>query len=293
MKTIQPTTAQLRMLADIRGNQWMIREDHARGFALEALEAAERIPMSDKDDGDKWLAQWYDLRRPMWIDSDQVAHVEIRGALLPKCPSIYERIGIATRYKTIMEESKSAISSGAKAILFHIDSPGGAVSGNREAAEFIAELPVPTASHCVGMACSAAYKLAAGTGEIHASPSAQVGNIGTILSWADCTEFWKENGIEFKALTNAGADLKSTFHLEPNETQIEFLQSQIDEMGEQFRDHVIAGRAKAGAKLDPEVFRAGWYFGETALRLGLIDGIGTAEDAQRSIAPNRSKVAFA
>lgn len=289
--TIQPTIAQLRMLADIRGNQWMIREDSIQSFALAALEVKETDPTSDEED-DYW-ENFYDVRRPMYVDSDKVAHIEIKGSLMAKIGKFYEKIGLATRYQTIIDESEAAIRAGAAAILYHVNSPGGTVSGNVEAAKFISSLPVPTAAHCVGLACSAAYKLAAGMGEIHASPSAQVGNIGTILSWADCTGFWAEMGIEFKALTNAGADLKSTFHVEPDDAQIEFLQAQIDEMGEQFRDHVIEGRKNAGAKLDPEVFRAGWYSGEAALRLGLIDGIGDAESARLSIAPKRSKFAFA
>lgn len=147
----------------------------------------------------------------------------------------------------------------------------------------IANLPVPTVAHCHGLACSAAYKLSAGCNYIVASESATVGNIGTIMSWMDCSEFWKENGIEFKALTSEGADLKSTFHLEPNDTQIEFLQEGINEAGRQFREHVATGREKAGATLDPEIWRAGWYSGEKAGELGLIDDIGTAEDARQYV----------
>jgi ClpP class serine protease len=110
---------------------------------------------------------------------------------------------------------------------------------------------------------------------IVAAPSAQVGNIGAILSWADCDAFWEGMGITFKALVSEGADLKSTFHLEPSESQIAFLQESIDEAGKAFRDHVAKGRsAAAGDVLSDEVWRAGWYSGDRAESLGLVDFIG-------------------
>lgn len=272
MQTIQPTISQLRMLASIREEQWMIRPDLVQAFALQALEVAD-ISADFYDD-------FYNKRRPMSIGGDRIATIHIVGALMAKCPPIYEKLGLATRYSTIIEEIDAAVSQGARAILFCIASPGGTVSGNIEAAQAIAALGIPTASHCVGMACSAAYKLAAGTGAIIASPSAEMGNIGTIMSWGDCTEFWKNNGIEFKALVNEGADLKSTFHLEPDEAQIEFLQESINEAGREFRQHVEAGREKAGAAVDAEVWRAGWYHGRRAGELGLIDATGSEEEAR-------------
>lgn len=143
------------------------------------------------------------------------------------------------------------------------------------AVEVIAASAIPISSFCASLACSAAYHLIAGTKRIIASPSATVGNIGTILSWADDTEFWNAMGIEWKALVNEGADLKSTGHLEPDETQIAFLQESINESGKAFRDHVQKHRPGINA----EVFRAGWYSGEKAKALGLTDEIGTLETA--------------
>lgn len=274
MKTIQPTISQLRMLASIRGQQWMIRPDCIQAYALAALEVPEKAELSIT------LEDFFELRPAATIDADGIAHIWIHAALVDSCPPVYEKLGICTRYSTIIAETEAALAQGAKGIVYHVDSPGGTVSGNIEASRMIASLPVPTVAHVHGMACSAAYKLSAGCNAIVATESATVGNIGTILSWMDCTEFWRENGIEFKAIVSGGADLKSTFHLEPNETQVAFLQESVNEAGKQFRDHVTAGREAAGATLDPEIWRAGWYSGERAGQLGLIDQIGSAQDAR-------------
>ena len=283
MTAITPTIGQLRMLSSLRGQQWMVRPDAIQAFALAALDVPEKANSINLDTED-----FFELRPPPWVGPDEIGHVYIQGMLVGSCPPVYGKLGLATCYPTISEETEEMIEAGAKFILYHINSPGGTVSGNVELAEYIRDLAIPTAAYCEGLACSAAYKLASATGAIIASKSAQVGNIGTIMSWQDCTEFWAMQGVEFKALTSDGADLKSTFHLEPNETQLAFLQDSLDEAGGAFREFVSAGRAAAGATVDPEIWRAGWYCGDHALMLGLIDGVGTAQDAANHLTGKES-----
>lgn len=271
------------MLAAVRGNIWLVMEEKAVELALSALELSEKAGSKESWYSDEDLADFYTVRQKMNIDGDGIAHIEVRGVMLLDCPPIQERVGNAIRYKTITGESAAAVEAGASGILYHINSPGGMVTGNAETAEMVMALPIPTASHCDGLACSAAYKLASSTNAIVATKSALMGNIGTILSWTDCSAFWQRWGVEMKAITSEGADLKSTFHLEPNEEQLAFLQESINEAGKGFRDHVAKGRAMAGAELDPEVWRAGWYSGEKAGSLGLIDAIGSAEEARQHL----------
>jgi ClpP class serine protease len=78
-------------------------------------------------------------------------------------------------------------------------------------------------------------------------------------------------GVKSVAITNDGADLKSIGKGELTASQTEFLQEQVDEMGADFKAQVLSTRPN----IDPEVFRAGWYSGDRAKALGLIDQIGT------------------
>ena len=280
MISFTPTIAQLRMLATLRGNMWLVQEQNAVEIGLAALELAERHGKDTREDYE-WLSAYYTLRKPMEIDGSGVAHIEVRGALMHDAAPIYEIVGLVTRYSTIQGETTQAATQGAKAIVYHINSPGGSVLGNVETAEMIFELGIPTVAFCDGLSCSAAYKISSSCNVIVATKSALIGNIGTILSWTDCSEFWKKWGVEMKAITSEGADLKSTFHKEPDDAQVAFLQDSVNRAGAMFREHVKIGRMAAGATLDPEVWRAGWYSGEQALSLGLIDEIGSSEDAQQ------------
>jgi len=281
MISFTPTIAQLKMLASVRGNLWLVMEDKAVELALAGLELSERVGKKESFWTDEDLEDFYTVRKKAFIDGDKIAHIEVRGAMMWDCPSIHERAGLAIRYKTIMDETTAAVNSGAKGVIYRITSPGGTVSGNAEASESVMNLEIPTVAFCEGLACSAAYKLASSTNAIVASKSALMGNIGTILSWTDCTAFWQRWGVEMKAITSEGADLKSTFHLDPNAEQLAFLQESVNEAGKQFRDHVKIGRNAAGAELDPEVWRAGWYSGERAEAMGLIDDIGDHETARQ------------
>lgn len=260
----------------MKGQEWMIRPIDIESMALGALEAYEFF-----DDGPE--EDIYPMRQEATVDENGIATVSVKGGLMQEAPAKLERRGLVTRYSTIISDIEQVREQGARAIAFQVDSPGGTVAGNKETARIIANLPkqgIPTASAVNGLACSAAYKISSGTEVIFATESSEVGNIGTIMTWADCDEFWREQGVEFKALTNQGADLKSTFHLEPNSTQLAFLQERIDSAGDEFRQFVVEGRKNSEVELDPEVFRAGWYSGQSALNLGLIDSVGTLEDAK-------------
>lgn len=268
---LEPNFRQLRMLATVRGQQWLIREDRLHQFAFDAINAEETLLTAAQLD----VGDFFDVRRPVEMTPDGVAVIEVKGALMHEAPKFYEDLGLVTRYGTLIKEIEQAEDAGATGVLFKVNSPGGTVSGCIEASMAIADIDVPKVAWCNGLACSAAYKLAVGCDDIVASPSAEVGNIGTIRKWADCTEFWREAGIEFKALVSEGADLKSTGHLEPNETQVAFLQEGVDEAGAEFRDWVETNRPG----IDPEVFRAGWYSGDRAESLGLIDAQGGFREA--------------
>ena len=269
------------MLASVKGELWVMNSDRIEEFALACLDASERA--GNHAEGFE-LSDFYPMRQAAYLDSNKIAHIQVKGSLLNKAPGIYEKLGLATKYQTIINETEAAKAGGALGIVYHVDSPGGTVSGVKEAVRAIANAGIPTVAHCSNMACSAAYWLASQANVIVAEESAEIGNIGAILSWADCSAMWEKMGVEFKALVSEGADLKSTFHTDPDDAQLEFLQERINKAGSEFRDAVKAGRGRAGAELDAEVWRAGWYSGYDAGILGLLDSIGSAEEASDWIA---------
>jgi len=209
------------------------------------------------------------LRPEMDIDETATAHVYVQGALGDKMPNIWNMVG-NTDYRKLRDEISAAAEVGATSLAVHIDSPGGMVAGLEEAGDAIANSGMEVTAYVDGMACSAAYYLACQADRVVATPSSEVGNIGTVMAWADDKPFWESMGVEFNVMTNEGADLKGTFRDSPmTDAQREFLQEGLNEAGADFR-RVVEGNRE---NIDEEVFRAGWYSGERALALGLIDTI--------------------
>ena len=238
---------------------------------MAALLESIRTAKSDTD-----FSDFFSPRQAITEDADGIAHIDVKGALIDNAPAIYEKIG-STDYRSIIAEIDAAQDS--SAIMLRVDSPGGTVAGLEEASQAIMESNVPVIAYCDGMACSAAYHLASSASAVVASPSADVGNIGTVLAWYDDSVLMESMGYKMEVITNEGADLKGTFRDSPmTDSQREFLQEEINIMGEQFRNHVESNRA-----VDPEVFRAGWYQGERAQSLGLIDAVTSYEYARQTI----------
>ena len=258
-----------RILSAIHGEPWMITpQAHAAVASL----VQRKIEGKALD-----LADFVVKRPEASVDRDGIGHVYMSGVLGRRLSNIEKTCG-ACDYDDIASELRQVAAS-ADAVMLHVDSPGGMASGNQEAAMAFAALTVPTMVYVDGMAASAAYMISAGADLIVASPSATVGSIGVLIPWVDESERWQAFGIDYRPIISAGADLKGAgYGPSLTEAQIEHLQQDVDDLGEAFRGHVSASR-----NVDDEVFRAGSYRGERALSLGLVDAIGSEDEARQAL----------
>lgn len=227
------------------------------------------------------LSFWVNKKPDATVTDQGIAIIHACGPMMLNTAPIDRELGV-TDYKDIQGELKAAAESEEiRGVLLCINSPGGTVLGCKETARIVEEFPKPLVGHVEGMACSAGYKLVCGADAVFATETSTVGNIGSVLAYTDYSELMKKMGVSSEAITNEGADLKSTFYLGSlTEEQKQFLQERINEAGEQFKEHVLRNRPITP---DSEVFRAGWYSGDTAVELGLIDGIASLEEAYEEL----------
>lgn len=219
------------------------------------------------------LEDFFTPRESMKVEQG-VAIIHVKGALMDNAAPIHGKLE-GTDYRQLRAEIAEAQTQNVEGFIFKMDTPGGSVAGLAEVAQMISEIEQPTVAYADGLCCSAGYYLAAGCDAIMSSPSATIGNIGTVLSWTDFSGVMEKMGISTETITNEGADLKGTFRENPMpEGQRQFLQDQSNQMGTEFQNFVTEHR-----EVDAEVFRAGWYHGQAALTLGLADAIGTFEQA--------------
>ncbi|EKB60751.1 S49 family peptidase [Bergeyella zoohelcum] len=164
-------------------------------------------------------------------------------------------------------------------IVLNIDSGGGMVSGTAELTNIIKNLTTPTISYTSGYQCSAALDIASGCDYHMASPYADlIGSIGTMLSYQDFSamfEKWGAKIYELYAPQSTEKNQEWRELMKGNEAlyteRLRMLaQDFIDRMKENFGEDL---------KDDGHVFKGKTYTPQEALAIGLIDELGTLEDA--------------
>ncbi len=162
-----------------------------------------------------------------------------------------------------------------------VASPGGQVSGTQLLASTIKSLskPVVALVHD-GMAASAAYWIASSCNRILSSHGTnRVGSIGVYMQVPDVLAYWKKEGLEvhevFSSLsTEKNGDYREV--LKGNYEQVR--KNYLDPVAQTFIDSVKANRPNINTeKGDP--FKGAMFFSKEAIEIGLIDGMGTLEDA--------------
>jgi protease-4 len=164
-----------------------------------------------------------------------------------------------------------------KAILLHIDSPGGGAAASQEIYHEV--LHIRQDDHKVvvasveSMGASGAYYIASACDKIYANPASVVGSIGVIMEWTNYGDLLK--WAKMKNITISRGDLKDagdpTRDLTPKEEA--YFQSLVDNMYGQFIHDVAVGRHTTDDKIAPLATGQVWT-GEQAQPLGLIDAQG-------------------
>ena len=250
-------------------------------FPAEMKEAIASVDAQgdDKKEVLRDMLSVYMTQRQRMTNDEGIAEVHLHGPMLSDASPIDLAMG-STSYEEIREDIEAAnMDEDVKAILLRVNTPGGTVSGIEETYEAIKSSNKPVFAYNEGYATSAGYYLIAPAESIAASPSSMTGNIGTVLDMWDFSGMYENMGAKRTLMTNEGADLKGTMRTEPTDSQREFLQNQLNDMGDQFHARVIESRPD----VDEEVYRAGWYQPDAAAALGLIDFKGTLKDYKSMI----------
>jgi protease-4 len=173
--------------------------------------------------------------------------------------------------------------SSVKAILLRIDSPGGGVVASQEMYEEVRktrDAGTPVVVSMGSLAASGGYYVACGASRIVANRGTLTGSIGVIAEFLQLQELLGKIGVEFKTIKSGKLKDSGTQTRKMTEEEQKYFQGLMDDVHRQFigvverERHLGAARTRALA--DGRV-----YTGEQALPLGLVDTLGTYEDAVR------------
>ena len=167
-----------------------------------------------------------------------------------------------------------------KALIVHIDSPGGTVVGGEALYLHLQEVAEnkPVVAVISNLATSAGYMAAIATDQIFARQSSITGSIGVIIQTADITVLLKKLGIMAESIKSAPLKAQPN-PLEPmNEDTRSAIRLVVDDIFNMFIDMVVV-RRKMDKKKVKQLADGRIYTGRQAVKNGLIDAIGGEKEA--------------
>jgi len=168
-----------------------------------------------------------------------------------------------------------------KAIVVDINSPGGGVAPSHEMYTALLkareEGKIVVASFS-SVAASGGYYVGCAADRIVSNPGCLTGSIGVILSFPTASKLMDKIGVRWETITSGELKDVGNFSRDMTEQEGRMLKAVIDDVYEQFVEAVSLGRDKpveeVYALADGSIFS-----GRQAYNLGLVDTLGTLDDA--------------
>ena len=187
-------------------------------------------------------------------------------------------------------------SSGTQGIILKINSPGGSpvqagMINDEIKRQKLLHPKIPIYAVIEDICASGGYYIAVATDKIYVDKASIVGSIGVLMDGFGFIDTMKKIGVERRLMT-AGTNKAMLDPFSPvNPKQQAFVQTLLNEVHQQFITVVKEGRGNR-LKESPEIFSGLFWNGESAIKLGLADGIGNYDFVAREVIRTEDIVDF-
>ncbi len=230
---------------------------------------------------------------PDWLSGDEeggkkhTALVEVQGVIAADAQASADKI--VTSLRRAFKDEKTA------GVIIRINSPGGSPvqAGyiNDEIRRLREKYPdIPVYAVATDMCTSGGYYIAAAADKIYADKATIIGSIGVLMNGFGFVGAMEKLGVERRLLT-AGEHKGFLDPFSPMKKEdLAHIQSVLKDVHNQFITVVKQGREKSlteKGKLElldnPDLFSGLLWTGEQAMKLGLVDGLGSSSYIAREI----------
>ncbi len=185
--------------------------------------------------------------------------------------------------KTLDQLESFAEDRAIKGVVVRLNSPGGAVAPSQEIHQAIRDYPKPLRISMGSVAASGAYYLACGAEYIYANAGSMTGSIGVIMEFTHWDKLYRWAKLERSVVkTGLYKDIGSSSR-PMTVAERNLLQTMVADVLEQFKAAIVEGRHMSPAEV-VEVADGRIFSGTQALKLRLVDRVGTLHDAVKSLA---------
>ena len=194
--------------------------------------------------------------------SDHVARVRIEGL-------------ITGDQKTLDLLKKIEEADRVKALIVHIDSPGGTTAGSEAVYEALRKIAAkkPVASVMGTVAASGGYITAIATDHIVARGNTITGSIGVIFQWAEVTRLLDNLGVKMEEIKSSELKAEPNMFKPLSEKARQVTQAMVDDSYKWFVD-LVEERRKLTGEEATRLSDGRVYTGRQAISNKLIDAIG-------------------
>lgn len=210
------------------------------------------------------------------ISKNRVEVIYVQGVMLTG--SIPTGFGIATSEDIVKSLRDASEDEGVKAIVMRINSPGGSPASAEEIVGAMKKIDKPIVISMGDVAASAAYYISAPADRIIANPDTMTGSIGVIWEFQNRSKFYDKDGTSFYIaksgeLKDMGGDWRGL-----SDEEKQYVDLVIIEAYDRFIKEVADDRNLSLGKVK-DLADGRIYTGAKAKELGLVDDLGSLDDA--------------
>ena len=214
--------------------------------------------------------------KDLGMSGGRVEVIYVQGIMLTG--SIPTGFGIATSEEITQSLKDADEDENVKAIILRINSPGGSPAAAEEIVSAMKKIDKPIVISMGDMAASAAYYISAPADRILANPDTMTGSIGVIWEFQNRSKFYDKDGTSFYIAKSGefkdmGGDWKGL-----SDEEIQYADQVISEAYSRFVKEVADDRNLSLSKVK-DLADGRIYTGAKAMELGLVDELGSLDDA--------------
>lgn len=179
--------------------------------------------------------------------------------------------------------------SNAKAVIVHVNSPGGTVAGSEELYDSLARVKAkkPLVVVVDGLAASGGYIAAMASDRIIAQQSSIVGSIGVIFQYPNVTELLKTIGVQVEAIKSTPLKAAPSGYEPTSPEARAAIESLVKDSYAWFRS-LVNERRHLDTNLLEQVSDGRVFTGRQALKLKLVDALGDEQTAIEWLAKEKN-----
>lgn len=212
------------------------------------------------------------------IPSGNIAVIPVSGVIVESDSKSAFSQEVITSAKLIEIIKKVNESNKIKGIIFEINSPGGSPVASDEIASVIKEINKPKIAVIKEVGASGAYWIATAADKIFANKMSITGSIGVTSAGLEYYGLLARYNVTYRRLVSGELKDAGTPFREMTEKEKMLFQKLLDKIHEYFIEKVAINRKLPIEKVR-ELATGFVYLGEDAKELGLIDEIGSRNDA--------------